>query len=230
MGRREYDQPCSLASALDKIGERWSLLVVRELTLGPLRFSELVRLMGGPPTDVLTKRLRDLEQAGVVRRVELEPPAAATAYELTPLGRELERPLLELGRWGLNFHDPATVADMSPEMLPNALRVTLRPPPEAKIVLGVRTGGIEYRLAIADGWIDGRRGHATDAAVTLAGTPFQVMATLISEQDLGELGAEVEGDAAALEELRAMVVIPDAQREGAEAVITAATGAAVPVT
>ena len=68
MGRREYGQPCSLACALDQIGERWSLLIVRELVLGPLRFSELARAVGGAPTDVLTKRLRDLEEAGVVRR------------------------------------------------------------------------------------------------------------------------------------------------------------------
>jgi DNA-binding HxlR family transcriptional regulator len=77
MGRREYSQPCSLACALDRIGERWSLLVVRELMLGPLRFSELARHVGGAPTDVLTKRLRDLEEAGVVRRVVHDPPATA---------------------------------------------------------------------------------------------------------------------------------------------------------
>ena len=107
MGRREYDQPCSLACALDRIGERWSLLIVRELSLGPLRFSELARAVGGAPTDVLTKRLRDLEEA---RR---RPPASsstrppsATAYELTDARPGLERPLLELGRWGLQLPRP----------------------------------------------------------------------------------------------------------------------------
>src|SRR5262245_51038720 len=149
MGRREYGQPCSFACALDQIGERWSLLIVRELLLGPLRFSELAREVGGAPTDVLTKRLRDLEQAGVVQRIELGPPASATAYELTPLGRGLERPLLELGRWGLNFHDPASVAEMPPAMLPNALRVVLQPPPEAQMTIGLRSDGREYRLRVA---------------------------------------------------------------------------------
>src|SRR5690349_19826147 len=119
MGRREYDQPCSLACALDQIGERWSLLVVRELLLGPLRFSELARAVGGAPTDILTKRLRDLEEAGIVRRRRLDPPDSVTAYELTELGRGLERPLLELGRWGLNFQDAASIAEMPPAMLPN---------------------------------------------------------------------------------------------------------------
>jgi DNA-binding HxlR family transcriptional regulator len=222
MGRREYDQPCSFACALDRIGERWSLLIVRELTLGPLRFSELARAVGGAPTDVLTRRLRDLEEAGIVRRVELEPPASVTAYELTALGRGLERPLLELGRWGLNFHDPATVAEMPPGMLPNALRVTLRPPPEAELTIGLRSGGQDYRLRVEDGWVQARRGHAEDADVRLAGTPWEVMATLIAEEDLGELGAEVEGDPAALEALRAWVTLPEAHRVGAEAELSAA--------
>jgi DNA-binding HxlR family transcriptional regulator len=222
MGRREYDQPCSFACALDRIGERWSLLIVRELLLGPLRFSELARAVGGAPTDVLTRRLRDLEEAGIVRRVELGPPASVTAYELTALGRGLERPLLELGRWGLNFHDPATVAEMPPGMLPNALRVTLRPPPEAELTIGLRSGGQDYRLRVEDGWVQARRGHAEDADVRLAGTPWEVMATLIAEEDLGELGAEVEGDPAALEALRAWVTLPEAHRVGAEAELSAA--------
>src|SRR5680860_1057631 len=99
MSRRNYDQPCSLAGALDRIGERWSLLIVRELALGPLRFSDLAREVGGAPSDVLTRRLRDLEADGIVARRELDPPASAVAYELTALGRELERPMLELARW-----------------------------------------------------------------------------------------------------------------------------------
>jgi DNA-binding HxlR family transcriptional regulator len=223
MGRREYGQPCSLACALDQVGERWSLLVVRELMLGPLRFSELARAVGGAPTDVLTKRLRDLEEAGVVQRVELEPPASARAYELTELGRGLERPLLELGRWGLNFHDPATVAEMPPAMLPNALRVTLRPPPGAEMTIGLRTDGREYRLRVEDGWVQARRGLAEDADLRLSGTPWEVMATLISEEDLGDLGAEIEGDPGALDALRGWLTLPDFHREGAEAEVAAAT-------
>jgi len=79
--RREYDQSCSLACALDRIGERWSLLIVRELCLGPLRFSDLARNVGNAPTDVLTKRLRDLESHDIVRRRALDPPATGVAYE-----------------------------------------------------------------------------------------------------------------------------------------------------
>jgi DNA-binding HxlR family transcriptional regulator len=222
MGRREYGQPCSLACALDQVGERWSVLVIRELLLGPLRFSELDRAVGGAPTDVLTKRLRDLEEAGIVGRVELEPPASATAYELTALGRGLERPLLELGRWGLSFHDPATVADMPPAMLPNALCVTLRPPPEVGMRIGLRTGDREYELTVEDGWVRARRGAATDPRLRISGTPWEVMATLVAGAEPGELGAEVEGDVGTLEEIRAWVSLPDAHREGAEAEVAAA--------
>ncbi len=85
---------------------------MRELLLGPLRFSDLARAVGGAPTDVLTKRLRDLERDGIVARRELDPPASAVAYELTELGRELDRPMLELGRWGLNFFETSDVDEL----------------------------------------------------------------------------------------------------------------------
>src|SRR6185436_17247389 len=110
MTRREYSQTCSIAGALDRIGERWSLLIVRELLLGPLRFSDLLRYVGGPPTDVLTKRLRDLEGDGIIHRRELEPPASGIVYELTDLGRELDPILIALGRWGLNFYEAEDAA------------------------------------------------------------------------------------------------------------------------
>ena len=122
-GDAVYDQSCSLAWRLDRIGERWSLLIVRELLLGPLRFSELVRNVGGAPTDILTKRLRDLEQARHRSPPRARPAGPVTAYELTDVGWALERPMIELGRWGLNFHDARTVRELAPTSLPNAMRV-----------------------------------------------------------------------------------------------------------
>src|SRR4051812_34667417 len=152
MGRREYDQPCSLACALDAIGERWSLLVVRELSLGPLRFSELARSVGGAPTDVLTKRLRDLEADGVVKRRELAAPVSATVYELTELGRGLERPMIELARWGMELQRAEDVVGLAPSSLPNALRVVLRPAPDAPFDVGLRSSGQSFALQARDGW------------------------------------------------------------------------------
>jgi DNA-binding HxlR family transcriptional regulator len=215
MGSRQYGQACSLASALDRIGERWTLLIVRELSLGPMRFSALVRAVGGAPTDVLTKRLRELERHGILVRRELEPPASTTVYELTELGRALERPMVELGRWGMSLQKLEDVLDLAPTSLPNAVRVILQPPTDFAMTLGLHTDGQDYRLRIEDGWISIARGRADDADLSLAGTPIEVIAILV----IGEAGAnavEIEGDRALLEELRTMVVIPERLREEAE--------------
>lgn len=214
MAPREYDQSCSLACALDRIGERWSLLIVRELLLGPLRFSDLARSVGGAPTDILTKRLRELERDGIVRRRRLDPPASGVAYELTELGRGLERPLLELGRWGLHFERVADVAGLAPTSLPNAVRVLLHPPADATMTVGLCSGGCSYRLRIEDGWIAASRGEPDDAEITLSGEPAEVLAALVAGAD-GEDGVEIEGDPTALEALRAMVELPEQLRAAA---------------
>jgi DNA-binding HxlR family transcriptional regulator len=221
MSRREYDQPCSLASALDRIGERWSLLIVRELSLGPLRFSDLARDVGGAPTDVLTKRLRDLESHGIVRRRELDPPATGTAYELTEVGWGLERPMLELGRWGLHFEHVEGLARLAPTSLANAIRIILRPPPDATLTVGLRSGGRAYSLRVEDGWIEASRGETVDAELTLTGEPADVLAALIAGE-VAEQAVEIEGDRGALEELRAMVVLPERLRESALALVAEA--------
>jgi len=214
MSRREYSQPCSLACALDRIGERWSLLIVRELSLGPLRFSDLARSVGGAPTDVLTKRLRELAGHGIVRRVELEAPASGAAYELTELGRGLERPMLELGRWGLNFEEVEEVERLAPTSLPSAIRILLRPPADAELTVGVRSGGATYTLRIRDGWVAGSRGETGAADVVLSGEPRDVLAALLAGQ-AGEKRVEIEGDRAALEALREMVELPARLRDEA---------------
>jgi DNA-binding HxlR family transcriptional regulator len=223
VNRREYDQPCSLACALDSVGERWSLLIVRELMLGPLRFSDLARSVGGAPTDVLTKRLRDLEADGIVARRELNPPASASVYELTELGRGLERPLNELGRWGLGLQKLADVIDLQPTSLPGALRIILEPPPETTLTVGLHSEGHVSRLRVEDGWIAAERGEAVDPDLTLTGTPVGVIAALVVGE-AAEQGVEIEGDRAALEGLRGMVRVPDRLRE--EALETLAAGAA----
>lgn len=220
MGRREYDQPCSLACALDRIGERWSLLIVRELSLGPLRFSDLARNVGGAPTDVLTKRLRDLESHDIVRRCELVSPASGVAYELTDLGWGLERPMLELGRWGLNFEQVDDVVRLAPTSLPNAIRVIAQPPPDARLTVALHSGGQAYWLRIENGWIGASRGEVEDPDLTLRGEPTDVL-TLIAGAP-GERGVEVEGDRGALEELRAMVVLPERLRQAALALVAEA--------
>lgn len=215
MTPREYGQSCSLAGALDRIGERWTLLIVRELLLGPLRFSALARSVGGAPTDVLTKRLRDLERNGIIRRHELEPPAGGVAYELTELGRELERPIFELARWGLNFFQIEEVDALEASWLPTSLRVILRPPPEVRMTVQLRSAGNSFRLGIADGWITAERGETVDPDITLAGDPRAVIAALVIGDEAAGEEFTVDGDPEALAELRAMVELPEQLREAA---------------
>jgi DNA-binding HxlR family transcriptional regulator len=100
MKTRSYNQFCALSFALDAIGERWTLLVIRELLPGPRRFTDLLDGLPGISTNLLTERLKSLEGQGIIARRTLPPPAASTVYELTPFGRELETPIIELGRWG----------------------------------------------------------------------------------------------------------------------------------
>jgi DNA-binding HxlR family transcriptional regulator len=215
---REYGQPCSLAFALDSVGERWSLLVVRELMLGPLRFRDLARAVGGAPTDVLTKRLRDLEEDGVIARREVEGPVAATVYELTELGRGLERPLLDLARWGMELQKAEDIVGLAPSSLPNALRVILRPAPEISFALGLRTEGESYALRASDGWIRGSRGTTGEPDLTLSGAPIEVLAAIVVGP-AGVPGVEIEGNTALLDELRAMVVVPARLREEAQMLV-----------
>ncbi len=216
MAPREYGQSCSLACALDHIGERWTLLIVRELSLGPLRFSDLVRSVGGAPTDVLTKRLRELEQHGLVQRRELDPPASASVYELTELGRGLEGPMIELGRWGMELQTLGDVIGLTVTSLPNALRVILDPPAGFVLSLGLECDGQAYALSFKDGWIAASRGAAVgpDLVISVTGAPIDAVAALVAG-DAGENGVEIEGDRGALEALREMVVIPDRLREEA---------------
>lgn len=225
MRKREYDQSCSLACALDRIGERWSLLIVRELSLGPLRFSDLVRNVGGAPTDVLTKRLRDLESHGIVRRRELSPPATGVAYELTDVGWALERPMLELSRWGLHFERVDDVVDLAPTSLPNAIRTIAQPPTDARLTIGLRSGGQNYWLRVEQGWIAAGRGEAEDPDLVMVGDPAPMLAALVAGE-AAEERIEIEGDRSALEQLRAWIVLPDRLRQTARALV--AEGSAEP--
>ena len=218
MPRREYGQDCSLACALDSVGERWSLLIVRELLLGPLRFSDLARAVGGAPTDVLTKRLRDLEADGVVARRELAAPVGATVYELTELGRGLERPMIELARWGMELQKAEDVVGLAPSSLPNALRTCLRPPAAASFDLGLRSGGQSFALRARDGWIVGSRGTVGEPDLTLSGSPIEVLAAVVIGP-AGVPGVEIEGDAALLDDLHEMVVVPDRLRDEAQMLV-----------
>jgi len=124
--KRSYEDPCGVARALGVVGERWALLVVRELLYGPKRFADLSRGLPGMSQNVLSQRLRDLEESGVVRRRGLGPPASIRVYELTELGRELRPVLLALGRWGGRL-PLVPSGELSADALVLALQTTFDP-------------------------------------------------------------------------------------------------------
>jgi DNA-binding HxlR family transcriptional regulator len=120
---RTYDDPCGIARALDHVGERWALLIVRELLLGPKRFTDLRAGLPNASQNVLSQRLRELEESGLIRRRKLPPPAAVWVYEVTESGAELEPVVLALARWGSRM--PMRSANsLSPDALAFALRST----------------------------------------------------------------------------------------------------------
>ena len=125
---RGYHQFCGLARALDLIGSRWALLIVRDLLTGPKRFSELQDGLSGVPTNVLTARLRELEDEGIVMRRAHERPGGGVVYDLTDFGRELEQPIMALGFWGARAMGPMHPDDhFSVDSLALALRGSFRP-------------------------------------------------------------------------------------------------------
>ena len=159
--KRTYGDRCGVARALDIVGERWALLVVRELLLGPKRFTDLRAGLPHVSPDVLAQRLRELEAAGVVRRGTLPPPAGSRIYELTERGRQLEPVVLALGRWGSVGALPAGEAqigvDAARHRAEDAVRPGGRRRPDASYEL--RLGEQHFRLRVADGRLDVARGE-----------------------------------------------------------------------
>jgi len=149
---KTYDQYCPIAHALDLVGERWSLLVVRELIHdGPLRYSDLHARLDGCGTNILAARLKALENGGVVRRRRLAPPAASWVYELTEYGRGLREVLHVLGHWGARtLRPPARSGDLEEGWLPGALCIAL-PSTDARIEfhIGDEVAGVEGGEVVA---------------------------------------------------------------------------------
>jgi len=132
---RRYGDPCGIARAVDVVGERWSLLVVRELMYGPRRFGQLADGLPGISPNVLSQRLRELEADGVLRRYTLEPPASVAVYELTARGQALEAVLVELGRWG-SATPRIAGRDLSPAAMLFSLRTLFDPTVGGRVTYG----------------------------------------------------------------------------------------------
>ena len=167
---RCYDQYCPVAHSLDLIGERWSLLVIRELLKGPQRYTDLLAGLQGIGTNILAARLRALEEGGVVRKTKLPPPAASTVYELTPYGEELEEVVYALGRWGARtLGPPGEGVTLAPGWLQNALRATFEAQAarDCEGAYELRVDGEMATITIVDGRLRVDPAAAQDADVTI---------------------------------------------------------------
>src|SRR4051794_2276076 len=178
--KRSYGDRCGIARALDVLGERWSLLVVRELLLGPKRFTDLRAGLPGISADVLAQRLRDLEAAGILRRDTLPPPAASRVYELTPRGQELEPVILALGRWGSGAPFPDGEAGIGPDALVLALKTLFDPAlaGDAELRCELRLDRHVFRVAVAGGRLEAARGAADAPHAVIAAPPGTLAAVL----------------------------------------------------
>lgn len=172
MARRSYEQYCAVAKALDVIGERWTLLILRDLVhLGPRRFSDLRDGLPGIGPNLLTERLRHVEREGLVRRRRLSPPARGVVYELTELGSGLERTIIELGRWGGNFMAERSTSDVFfPSGHISAIRATFRGEDARGIHARYefRVDGESFHVEVDNGAVAAGLGEATSPDLVIA--------------------------------------------------------------
>ena len=174
MKTRAYGQYCGFSRALEVLGERWALLIVRDLLVGPKRFTDLLHGLPGIPSNVLTARLKELEHAGIARRRVLPRPARAVVYELTEYGLELEPAVLELGRWGAkNLGDPRPDETITLDSMITALRTTFRPDAARKLRAGyeLRVGEIVLHARVDDGKVQVGAGALPGAQLVIEAGP-----------------------------------------------------------
>ena len=189
---------CGIAHASDLLGQRWALLVVRELLLGPKRFTDL---RGGIPDispNVLGQRLRELEESGIVRRRKLAPPAAAQVYELTEWGHALEPAILSLGRWASGSPSFPIGADMGPDSLVLALKSTFDPAKADGLdaTYELRLGETPFRIEVSDGRFEASHGEAESPDATIRSNSNTIAGVVFGENRLGKAveSGEIEVD------------------------------------
>jgi DNA-binding HxlR family transcriptional regulator len=213
---RTYGDGCAIAQGLDLVGERWALLVVRELLLGPKRYTDLRRGLSNASPNVLSERLRELEDAGVVRRRKLPPPAGSRVYELTDWGRELEDIVASLGHWA--ERSPSGLSD-APIVSVDSIILALRSRFDSGAAQGLRAGyelrlgEDRFRIEVADDEIEVARGGADQANAAIDTDPDTLAAVLWSGRPLA--GAQrsgrmtIEGDKAAVERFVRLFPVPE---------------------
>jgi DNA-binding HxlR family transcriptional regulator len=194
-----YDDACGTALALEFVGERWSLLVMRELMFGPRRFGEIKANLPGISANVLTQRLESLEAAGIVVRRRLPSPANVQAYDLTDWGREAEVAIREMGRWAARSprHDPFAFMSTASAMI--SLRTLIDPAKAAgaSMTAAFRFPDDRFVARLADGQLAIVRGEGDAADVTFTGDTMALRRTIYGKEGFdGEGRLALAGDAA----------------------------------
>lgn len=178
--KRRYEDACGLAHAMELLGERWAMLVLRELAYGPRRFSELKADLTGISANVLTQRLTELEARGLVRKAKLPPPASIQVYEATDWGLEVIPLIASLGRWAARspWHDPTL--QMSHVSVIMSLQTLISPAlaDGLRARIGFQFGEISYVTTVHDGRLDVERAKVENCDVVFTGTPSEVAAVI----------------------------------------------------
>jgi DNA-binding HxlR family transcriptional regulator len=220
--KRSYGDACGIARALDAVGERWALMVVRELLLGPKRFTDLRTGLPHVSPDVLTQRLKDLELTGVLAKRKLPPPAASQVYELTPKGLALEPVLIALGRWGGSEAAPPTEEmDMSVDAHLLSLRTLFDPEAagDLKLTVSMVLDGQSFFATVAGAALVAERGEAPAPDVTLTGPRSSLIELVRGMRDLDDVldsgDATLAGDRQGFERFIELFPLPDPAAEPA---------------
>ena len=208
---RSYDEYCAIAKSLDVVGDRWTLLIVRELALrGGCRYTDLRNGLPGIASNLLAERLRELEHAGVIAREDAPPPIATTLFRLTPRGEQLRPVLDDLFRWGLPLMTEQKPGDaVRSHWLAGALEVMLtdRQPDASPVTVELQTGDQPIAIEARDGAIHIRLGPAERPDVTLTGPPRPICGFLLGLIEFGDAkaaGVKYEGDLEALDRIRSL--------------------------
>ena len=212
---RTYDDGCAAAHALDLVGERWALLVVRELLLGPKRFTDLRAGLPHASPNVLSQRLRELEGAGIVRRRKLPPPAASRVYELTDWGLDLEPVIVRLGRWGARSPSKPRDAALGVDSLILSFRTMFDPRAaeglDARYEL--RLGEDRFRAEVAGGRFEVVRGAAKRPDAIVEADPATMTALIYGDRQFADAihsgDLKVEGDESAVERFLGLFPLPE---------------------
>ena len=212
---RSYEDGCAAAHALDLVGERWALLVVRELLLGPKRFTDLRAGLPNASPNVLSQRLRELERAGVVRRRKLPPPAASRVYELTDWGMELEPVIIRLGRWGARSPSKPRDGALGVDSLVLSMRTMFDPRAADGLTASyeLRLGEAVFRAVVADGRFEIVRGSADRPDATIETDPGTLTALVYGgrrfAEALGSGDLKIEGDESAVARFLGLFPLPE---------------------